>query len=94
MYLKMDFYIVIIALLDCLTCMHTCNHMHTLKAMKNIPAQSCILLFCSLHKLCEETVLFFRVVEEILAEFRVRMRLQLMCFGDPKNQQAVSVPGM
>lgn len=35
-----------------------------------------------------------RVVEEILAEFRVRMRLQLMCFGDPKNQQAVAVPGM
>jgi len=35
-----------------------------------------------------------KVVEEILAEFRVRMRLQLMCFGDPKNQQAMAVPGM
>ncbi|PSN46362.1 Exocyst complex component 2, partial [Blattella germanica] len=28
-----------------------------------------------------------KVVEDVLANFRVRMRLQLMCFGDHKNQQ-------
>jgi len=50
-YLKMDFYIIIISLLDCLICMHTCTHMHTYKEMKSIPAQGCSLLFCSLHNL-------------------------------------------
>ena len=94
MYLKMDVYIVIISLLDSLKCMHTCTHRHTHKDMMNIHAQRCSLLFCFFTSFCEETVLFFRVVEEILTEFRVRMRLQLMCFGDPKNQQAMAVPGM
>jgi hypothetical protein len=51
MYLKMDFYIVIISLLDCLTCMHTCSLMHMHTEMKSIPAQGYSLLFCSFHKL-------------------------------------------
>jgi hypothetical protein len=42
----------------------------------------------------EETVLFVRVVEDILLKFHVRMRLQLMAFGDPKNQQTAVVPDM
>jgi hypothetical protein len=28
-----------------------------------------------------------RVVEDILTKFRICMRLQIMCFGDPKNHQ-------
>ena len=36
----------------------------------------------------------FRVVEDILAKFRVRMRLQLMCFGDQKNVQNAGGPSM
>ncbi|KDQ71568.1 exocyst complex component 2 [Zootermopsis nevadensis] len=35
-----------------------------------------------------------KVVEDILTKFRIRMRLQLMCFGDPKNQQTVAAPDM
>lgn len=35
-----------------------------------------------------------QVVEDILAKFRVRMKLQLMCFGDQKNLQNAVGPGM
>jgi hypothetical protein len=41
-----------------------------------------------------EVILFGRVVEDILLKFHVRMRLQLMAFGDPKNQQTAAVPDM
>jgi hypothetical protein len=37
-------------------------------------------------------ILFGRAVEDILLKFHVRMRLQLMAFGDPKNQQTAAVP--
>jgi hypothetical protein len=42
----------------------------------------------------DEVILFVRVVEDILLKFHVRMRLQLMAFGDPKNQQTAAVPDM
>jgi hypothetical protein len=41
-----------------------------------------------------EVILFGRVVEDILLKFRECMRLQLMAFGDPKNQQTAAVPEM
>jgi hypothetical protein len=44
--------------------------------------------------LYDEVILFVRAVEDILLKFHVRMRLQLMAFGDPKNQQATAVPDM
>jgi hypothetical protein len=44
--------------------------------------------------LYDEVILFVRTVEDILLRFRVRMRLQLMAFGDPKNQQTAAVPDM
>ncbi|XP_023727524.1 exocyst complex component 2 [Cryptotermes secundus] len=35
-----------------------------------------------------------KVVKDILLKFHVRMRLQLMAFGDTKNQQTAAVPDM
>jgi hypothetical protein len=64
---------------------------HTQRAFLLIGAVCYFAFFTGCY---DETILFFRVVEDTLAKFRVRMRLQLMCFGDPKNQQAVAVPGM
>jgi hypothetical protein len=94
MYLKMEFYIDIISLLNFLNMrVHTHSRAHAQRNEEHFCSNVQFAVLLSSQAFVKKQF-FFRVVEEILAEFRVRMRLQLMCFGDPKNQQAVTVPGM